>query len=198
MALALGRVEGRQFTASAWFAAGLAFCVLMILLFGFVWAGENGGARQEFVELMPWFAHPMIGMVVLAAYRATTRAARDGAEELFDTCPAAPGTRTAGFLLSAAVPVATLGVFLAVLATAVASRAPLLHGALGAQRRPGARCPRPRRRRRRPRRGPRAVGALRPAPVITVVLIGFIATAVISGSTPHDWKPLGQLSTAPR
>jgi hypothetical protein len=198
VAMALGRVEGRQFTNSAWFAAGIAFCILMILLFGFVWAGENGGTWQEFVELLPWFAHPMIGMVVLAAYRATTRAARDGAEELFDTCPAAPDTRTAGFLLSAAVPVATLGVFLAVLATAVALRAPLLQGTLGADS------------------AARVLGVLvlgaggvalgvalgrwvrfGLAPVITVVLIGFFATAVINGSVPHDWKPLGQLSTAP-
>jgi hypothetical protein len=198
VARALGRVEGRQFTNSAWFAAGIAFCVLMILLFGFIWAPENAGARQEFVELLPWFAHPMIGMVVLAAYRATTRAARDGAEELFDTCPAAPGARTAGFLLSAAVPVATLGAFLAVMATAVAWRAPLLHGALGADSVAqvlgvlvlGA--------------GGVALGVALGrwvrfglAPVVTVVLIGFISTAVISGSSPHHWKPLGQLSTAP-
>jgi hypothetical protein len=198
VAMALGRVEGRQFTNSAWFAAGIAFCLLMILLFGFVWAGENGGTRQEFVELLPWFAHPMIGMVVLAAYRATTRAARDGADELFDSCPADPGTRTAGFLLSAAVPVATLGVFLAVLAIAVAFRAPSLHGPLGADSVAqvlgvlvlGA--------------GGVALGVALGrwvrfglAPVIAVVLIGFVATAVINGSVPHDWKPLGQLSTAP-
>ena len=104
----------------------------------------------------------MVGMVVLAAYRATTRAARDGADELFDTCPAAPATRTAGFLLSAAVPVATLGVFLAVLATAVAFRSPFAaRGARRRQRRRCPRCSRPRRRRRRPRSGPRPVGALR-------------------------------------
>ena len=198
VAIALGRVEGRQFTASVWFATGLAFSILMILLFGIIWAGDNAGTRQEFVELLPWLAHPMIGMVVLAAYRATTRAARDGADELFETCPAAPATRTAGFLLSAAVPVATLGVFLAVMATAVQFRSPQLHGALGADSVAqvlgilvlGA--------------GGVALGVALGrwvrfglAPVITVVLIGFIATAVISGSSPHDWKPLGQLSTAP-
>lgn len=198
VAMALGRVEGRQFTNSAWFAGGIAFCLLMLLLFGFVWAGENAGAWQEFVELLPWFAHPMVGMVVLAAYRATTRASRDGADELFDTCPADPGTRTAGFLLSAAVPVATLGVFLAVLAIAVAFRAPLLQGSLGADSVAvvlgvlvlGA--------------GGVALGVALGrwvrfglAPVVAVVLIGFVATAVINGSVPHDWKPFGQLSTAP-
>jgi hypothetical protein len=198
VALALGRVEGRQFTASAWFAVGLAFCVLLILLFGFVWAGENGDTWQEFIDVMPWFAHPLVGMVVLAAYRATTRAARDGADELFETCPTAPATRTAGFLLSAAVPVATLGVFLAVLATAVAFNSPLLHGALGADTVADV-------------LGALVLGAGGVAlgvalgrwvrfglvPVVVVVLIGFFATAVVNGSAPNGWKPLAMLSTAP-
>lgn len=198
VALALGRVEGRQFTNSAWFGAGLSFCLLVIGLFGFVWPGENGGTRQGFVELMPWFAHPLVGMVVLAAYRATTRAARDGADELFETCPATAATRTAGFLLSAAVPVFTLAVFLAVLATAVAFRAPYLHGALDADSLAEA-------------LGALVLGAggvglgvalgrwvrFGLVPVVTVALIGFLATAVVNGSTPHGWKPLGQLSTAP-
>ncbi len=191
--MALGRVEGRQFTASVWFAVGLAFSVLMILLFGWIWAGDNTGTWQEFVDLMPWFAHPLVGMVVLAAYRATTRAARDGADELFETCPTAPATRTAGFLLSAAVPVATLGVFLAVLATAVAFKSPFLHGALGADSVADV-------------LGALVLGAGGVAlgvalgrwvrfglvPVVAVVLIGFLATAVVSGSSPHDWKPLGR------
>lgn len=198
VALALGRVEGRQFTASVWFAVGLAFSVLMILLFGWIWAGDNGGTWQEFVELTPWFAHPLVGMVVLASYRATTRAARDGADELFETCPTAPGTRTAGFLLSAAVPVATLGVFLAVMAIAVWFKSPLLHGALGADSVADV-------------LGALVLGAGGVAlgvalgrwvrfglvPVVTVVIIGFLSTAVVSGSSPHDWKPLSPLSTAP-
>ena len=198
VALALGRVEGRQFTASAWFAVGLAFSVLIILLFGIIWAGDNTGTWQELVDLTPWFAHPLVGMVVLAAYRATTRAARDGADELFETCPTAPATRTAGFLLSAAVPVATLGVFLAVMATAVAFKSPLLHGALDVDS------------------GAVVLGALvlgaggvalgvalgrwvrfGLVPVVAVVLIGFFATAVVNGSSPHNWKPLSALSTAP-
>jgi hypothetical protein len=198
VAMALGRVEGRQFTSSAWFAAGLAFSFLIIVLFGFIWAGDNNGTWREFVDLMPWFAHPLVGMVVLAAYRATTRAARDGADELFETCPTSPATRTAGFLLAAAVPVATLGVFLAVLATAVAFKSPFLHGALGADGVGvvlstlvlGA--------------GGVALGVALGrwvrfglVPVVTVALIGFLATAVISGSSPHQWKPFAQLSTAP-
>jgi hypothetical protein len=198
VAMALGRVECRQFTSSAWFAVGLAFSFLIIVLFGFIWAGDNNGTWREFIDLMPWFAHPLVGMVVLAAYRATTRAARDGADELFETCPTAPATRTAGFLLSAAVPVATLGVFLAVLATAVAFKSPFLHGAIGADGVGvvlstlvlGA--------------GGVALGVALGrwvrfglVPVVTVAVIGFLATAVISGSSPHDWKPFAQLSTAP-
>ena len=198
VALALGRVEGRQFTASVWFAVGLAFSVLIILLFGFVWAGENSGTRQEFVDLMPWFAHPLVGMVVLAAYRATTRAARDGADELFETCPTAPVTRTAGFLLSAAVPVATLGVFLAVMTTAVWFKSPLLHGSVGVDSVASV-------------LGTLVLGAGGVAlgvalgrwtrfglvPVVAVVLVGLFSTAVVNGSSPHSWKPLSPLATAP-
>jgi len=198
VALALGRVEGRQYTSSASFAAGLAFCVLMILLFGIVWARDNTGPWQEFVAMTPWFAHPLVGMVVLAAYRATTRAARDGADELFETCPTAPATRTAGFLLSAAVPVATLAVFLAVMATAVWFKSPLVHGALSADSIAEV-------------LGALVLGvggvALGVAlgrwvrfglvPVVVVVLIGFFATAVVNGSASTGWKPLAMLSTAP-
>lgn len=198
VALALGRVEGRQFTSSAWFAVGLAFSLLIIVLFGWIWASDNSGSWREFVDLTPWFAHPLVGMVVLTAYRATTRAARDGAEELFETCPTAPATRTAGFLLSAAVPVATLGVFLAVLATAVAFKSPFLHGALDADSIADV-------------LGALVLGAGGVAlgvalgrwvrfglvPVVVVVLIGFLSTAVVAGSSPHDWKPLSALSTAP-
>jgi hypothetical protein len=198
VAMALGRVEGRQFTSSVWFAVGLAFCALMLLLFGFIWAGENSETWQQGLELMPWFAHPLVGMVVLAAYRATTRAARDGADELFETCPTAPTTRTAGFLLSAAVPVTTLAVFLAAMITAVWFNSPLAHGALDADSIADI-------------LGALVLGAGGVAlgvalgrwvrfglvPVVVVVLIGFLSTAVVAGSSPHDWKPLSPLSTAP-
>ncbi|MFN0284013.1 MAG: hypothetical protein ACKVZ6_18850 [Kineosporiaceae bacterium] len=71
-------------------------------------------------------------MVVLAVHRAVTRAARDRADELFDSCPTVPATRTAGFLCSAPLPMAILGGFLVVLAFAVVANGADLYGPIGA------------------------------------------------------------------
>src|SRR5688572_18207406 len=43
---ALARVEARQWLASAWFAVGVGFCVMLIALFGWFWASaEDSGGR---------------------------------------------------------------------------------------------------------------------------------------------------------
>ncbi|MDQ1500307.1 MAG: hypothetical protein QOI86_3647 [Actinomycetota bacterium] len=198
VALALGRVESRQLATGPWFGVGIGFCVLMIVLFGFVWAGEDSHTWVGAIQLTPWFAHPMVGLVVLAAHRCVTRAARDGADEIFDACPTAAETRTAGFLLSAATPLVTLAVFFAVLEIALTVRAPLLHGAIGADSVAdvlaavllGA--------------GGVALGVALGrwvrfglAPLVAVVAIGFFITGVVNGSARGGWKPLAALSTAP-
>jgi hypothetical protein len=95
-------VEARELSRSPWF--GVGFCVLLLSLFVFVFAGEDTGTWDGQLQLSSWLALPLVGMVVLGVHRALTRAARDRADELFETCPASPGTRTAGFLLSASLP----------------------------------------------------------------------------------------------
>ncbi|MGK2949044.1 MAG: hypothetical protein ACSLFP_10745 [Acidimicrobiales bacterium] len=132
VARALGRVEARELSRSPWFGVGIGFCALLLMLFGFVFAGEDAGTWDVQLQLSSWLALPLVGMVVLASHRAVTRAARDGADELFDTCPAAPATRTAGFLLAAPLPMAVITVFLVVLGIAVVASGADLYGPIGA------------------------------------------------------------------
>jgi len=132
VARALGRVEARELSRSPWFGVGVGFCVLGLALFGFVFAGEDTGTWDGQIQLSSWLALPLVGMVVLAVHRAVTRAARDRADELFDSCPTAPATRTAGFLCSAPLPMAILGGFLVVLGFAVVASGAHLYGPIGA------------------------------------------------------------------
>lgn len=132
VARALGRVEARELSRSPWFGVGVGFCVLLAALFGFVFAAEDTGTWDGELQLSSWLALPLVGMVVLGVHRAVTRAARDRADELFETCPASPGTRTAGFLLSAPLPMAILGGFLVVLGFALEASGADLYGPVGA------------------------------------------------------------------
>lgn len=132
VARALGRVEARELSRSPWFGVGVGFCVLLLALFGFVFAGEDTGTWDGQIQLSSWLALPLVGMVVLGVHRAVTRAARDRADELFETCPASPATRTAGFLLSSVLPMGVLGGFLVVLGFAVEASGADLYGPLGA------------------------------------------------------------------
>jgi hypothetical protein len=197
VAWALGRVEARELSRSPWFGVGVGFCVLLLALFGFVFAGEDTGTWDGQIQLSSWLALPLVGMVVLAVHRAVTRAARDRTDELFDSCPTAPATRTAGFLLSAPLPMAILGGFLVVLGFAVVASGAHLYGPIGADSVAdvaaavvlGA--------------GGVALGVALGrwvrfglAPVVAVVAIGFagIQLNVIGGS---GWNQFVPLSTAP-
>lgn len=197
VARALGQVEARELATSPWFGVGIGFCVLLFMLFGFVYAGDNNESWPEYVQLAPWLAHPLAGMAVLAGHRAVTRAARDGADELFESCPTEPMTRTAGFLIAAAVPVAALTVFLAALGVANAANSPHVYGPLGADSAADA-------------LAAVVLGAggvvlgvalgrwvrFTLAPVVAVVGIGF-ATITINGLGDGEWNPLVPLATAP-
>jgi hypothetical protein len=134
---------------------------------------------------------------VLAGQRAVTRDARDGTEELFDSCPVTAPTRTVGFLLSAVTPVVTLVAFLAVLAGCIAWRSSVVYGSLSgddvadvlAAVLLGA--------------GGLALGValgrwvrFSLVPVVAVAGIAF-ATVVINGVGGHHWNPYVALSTAP-
>lgn len=111
---ALGWAEARQWVGSPWFAVGVGFCVLMTALFGWVFGGNSDGAgmswRSWFVTF-PIMAHPMVGMAVVGAHSAVTRARRDRCEELFAACPIGESTRTAAHLRCAWVPAAVLAAF---------------------------------------------------------------------------------------
>lgn len=133
LAAALARAESNQVPGDLWFGAGLGFCVLEILLFAWIWAPDDANRPWEFVIAnLPVMAHPMAGMAVIVAHRAMTRGRRDGADELFDTCPLAPATRTVGHLLTAWVVVAALAAFCAAYLVVTGVRAGSIYGPLGA------------------------------------------------------------------
>jgi hypothetical protein len=197
VAKALGWVEARELSRSPWFGIGIGFCVLLLALFGFVFAGEDTGTWDGQLLLSAWLAYPLVGMVVVAVHRAVTRAARDRADELFEACPTVPATRTAGFLLSAPLPMAVLGGFLVALGFALDASGAHLYGPIGADSIAdvaaavvlGA--------------GGAALGVALGcwvrfglAPVVAVVAIGFagIRLNTIGG---NGWNPFVPLSTAP-
>jgi hypothetical protein len=111
VALALSRVEARELTTSPAFGVGLGFSALGLFLFGYEWAGDHEGDLARAIELLPILAHPLAGMVVLATFRACTRARRDGVEELYGTCPTSPTTRATGHLLTGWAPAVVALVF---------------------------------------------------------------------------------------
>lgn len=97
---ALGRVEARQMLSSVAFWAGVWFAVLTVWLFGWAWSDE-GGDIGRVAEIVTWVVHPLVGMLLIAAHRARTRARRDGASELFESCPASEHQRDLAHLSTA-------------------------------------------------------------------------------------------------
>ena len=129
LAAALARAESGRLTVDLWFGAGIGFCLLVVVLLGWTWAPDDASRPWSRVLVeMPVLAHPLVGMVVIAAHRAVTRARRDGTAELFETCPLAERTRTVGHLLTAWVPVATLAVFCVAYLVVVRVRAGSVYG----------------------------------------------------------------------
>lgn len=118
---ALAPVEGRELLLSPWFAGGAGFCVLLGVLgaqsFELSWWGTAG--------LLPLLVHPLCGLVIVAVHRNVTRPRRDGADELFESCPASVGQRTAAHLAALVVPVAAASMF--VVATLFGARLALDH-----------------------------------------------------------------------
>ena len=132
LAAALGRAEACKLVFDPWFGVGIGFCVLVVGLFGWAWAPDDINRPWSFVFAnLPVMAHPMAGMAVVAVHRAVTRARRDGAAELFDSCPLPPVTRTAGHLLTAWVPAAVLAVLCAAYVLVTAVRTGLVYGPVG-------------------------------------------------------------------
>lgn len=107
VALALAPVEMRELLFSPLFAAGIGFCVL----FGSL--SVDGFERSWWLSagLLPLLIHPFCGLTIVATHRNVTRAQRDGAGELFVSCPAGITERASGHLLTALVPVLVGAIF---------------------------------------------------------------------------------------
>jgi hypothetical protein len=93
-----------------------------------LYAGDNGEVWLETANMSPWFAHPLAGMSILAVHRAVTRPARDGTDELFESCPTEPVVRAVALLRTAVIPVAVFAVFLVCYGLALYLGSPALHG----------------------------------------------------------------------
>lgn len=109
-ARALGRMWSRELVRSVAFATGVA--LLMVAYVSFAWAfGAETDSWSETLQVIPWFAHPLVGMTIVAVHRAVTRARRDGVSELIETCPLGQGVRTAGHLGAVVAPHVAFAVF---------------------------------------------------------------------------------------
>ena len=132
-AAALARVELRELSRSSALGLGLGLSGVALYTFGFAWGGDYGGDLPVVAEMTPLLTHPLAGMLVLASFRARTRARRDGTQELFDVCPMPQSQRTAGHLATAA-PTVLLGIaFAATLVLLVAGQDATAYGGFGAR-----------------------------------------------------------------
>jgi len=95
---ALGRVEARELACSPWLAIGIGFQLFVLLSFAVIYVREDHSLWAEVTQQLLFLCHPMVGMSVVGAHAATTRARHDGAEELFVSCPADTSTRTLALL----------------------------------------------------------------------------------------------------
>lgn len=198
IARALGRVESRQLVHGFSFAVGIAFSGMIVLVFGIVWSGDFEERWENIWILAPIFVYPLVGMTIVGVHAAVTRERRDGAAELFRSCPVPPALRTAAHLRTAWVPVMSILVFLGVFGLASLWRGsafgsiPLRTAgdvlaalALGL----GGTC--------------LGVALARwapwwPAPIVTIVLVGMVSIAISGIGEPGHWSQTRQLSTFPR
>jgi hypothetical protein len=118
---ALRRVEARELALDPWFGLGVGLCAFMAIGFGL--AANADGTWEDELQGLTFLAHPLVGLAVVAAHRAATRARRDGADELFDACPTLRSTRVRSALGSAWVPPVVLAAFFAayIVATALSN-----------------------------------------------------------------------------
>jgi hypothetical protein len=129
---ALGLVESRELLYSPWFAVGVGLLIVIFVSFTMFTNTDlgNGAVWLQTVHLVPWFAHPLAGMTIIATFRAVTRSRRDDTDELFDGCPTGRDVRTAAQLRTVMVPLAAFGGFLAIYALALLTRWQHIHGPL--------------------------------------------------------------------
>ncbi len=113
----LARVEGRQLLSNEVFIVGIFMSIAILVIFGFVWASDNLGARNSWrywLALLPVFSLPFAGMTLVAMNLAALRARRDGTEELFGSLPATSTTRVVGHLGSVWMALVVQSVFVAI------------------------------------------------------------------------------------
>ncbi|MEP7113130.1 MAG: hypothetical protein ABI862_07680 [Ilumatobacteraceae bacterium] len=113
----LAQVEGRQLLSNEVFIVGIFMSIAMLVIFGFVWASDDLGARNSWrywLALLPVFSLPFAGMTLVAMNLAALRARRDGTEELFGSLPATSTTRVVGHLGSVWMALVVQIVFVAV------------------------------------------------------------------------------------
>ena len=115
----LGRVESRHLAGSFSLAIGIAFTLLIVVLFGIVWSGDFNEAWESIWVIAPISVYPLVGMTIIGVHAAATRERRDGTAELFESCPAPPRARTAGYLRTAWVPVVVVVGYVALFALAM-------------------------------------------------------------------------------
>jgi hypothetical protein len=110
-ARSLGRMWSREFVRSAAFATGVGLLISVYVSFAWMFAGDTD-SWYETLRTAPWFAHPLVGMTIVAVHRGVTMARRDDLSELIDTCPLPESVRTVGHLGAAAVPLVVFAVFM--------------------------------------------------------------------------------------
>ncbi len=133
VARSLAPVEAARLFFNPWFVVGLGFWVLIILMFGVLFTDDLEPTWWGLASLFPLLAHPLCGCTVVAAHRGITRSRRDGAEELFSSCPAGWPARTRGHLLTLWVPVAATAVLGAVMLALIVTGSSNVYGALDDQ-----------------------------------------------------------------
>ena len=113
----LARVEGRQLLSNEVFIVAIFMSIAILVVFGFVWASDNLGARNSWrywLALLPVFSLPFAGMTLVAMNLAALRARREGTEELFGSLPATSTTRVVGHLGSVWMALVVQSVFVAI------------------------------------------------------------------------------------
>jgi hypothetical protein len=118
----LARVEARELVMSPWFAAGVGFWLLIIVVMGVVFSDDASNSWWEFAGLLTMAAHPFAGMTVVAAHRNRSRSGRDDCDELFNACPADADARTLGHLLTAWVAAVACGAAVSLFVVLIATR----------------------------------------------------------------------------
>ena len=127
----LGRVEARELVSSPWFGIGVGFQLWLFLAFGVIYSEEDLGLWAEVIQQLVVMSHPLVGMLVVAAHTATTRARHDQTEELYESCPAGLAVRTTALLSTAWVGALSVASFIGLFLFVSVFRSHQIHGPVG-------------------------------------------------------------------